>query len=206
MRIAQAAIGALVVNAFEWRSDWAWGLPLIVLNVVIHIVGLGLLSQRIVYVSRMTERRRPMAAFVVVVGAATLLATCLHGIEAGIWAVAYMIFGAFPDPGSSMLYSLNAITSYGHTDIDLPDHWHLLGALEALNGWLLFGMTTAFMFGMLEKVWQVDSHSPGQKSSSCSLWRPRFGSPPTSVLSSKQFHSKIARSRRRRRRLRPVPG
>jgi hypothetical protein len=25
-----------------------------------------------------------------------------------------------------------------------------MGALEALNGWLLFGLTTAFLFGMLE--------------------------------------------------------
>jgi hypothetical protein len=24
--------------------------------------------------------------------------------------------------------------------------------LEALNGWLLFGLTTAFLFGMIEKV------------------------------------------------------
>jgi len=52
-----------------------------------------------------------------------------------------------------MLYSLNAITSYGHTNIDLAQHWQLMGALEALNGWLLFGLTTAFLFGMLEKVW-----------------------------------------------------
>jgi hypothetical protein len=52
-----------------------------------------------------------------------------------------------------MLYSLNAITSYGHTDLVLARHWQLMGAIEALNGWLLFGLTTAFLFGVLERVW-----------------------------------------------------
>jgi hypothetical protein len=28
-----------------------------------------------------------------------------------------------------------------------------MGALEALNAWLLFGFTTAFMFGTIEKLW-----------------------------------------------------
>jgi len=51
-----------------------------------------------------------------------------------------------------MLYSLNAMTSYGHTNLTLDDHWHLLGAMEALNGWLLFGLSTAFLFAVIERV------------------------------------------------------
>jgi hypothetical protein len=27
-----------------------------------------------------------------------------------------------------------------------------MGAMEALNGWLLFGLITAFLFGMIERV------------------------------------------------------
>ena len=30
-----------------------------------------------------------------------------------------------------------------------------MGALEALNGWLLFGLTTAFLFSIMEKVWSL---------------------------------------------------
>jgi hypothetical protein len=29
----------------------------------------------------------------------------------------------------------------------------MMGALEALNGMLLFGLTTAFLFAMIEEVW-----------------------------------------------------
>jgi hypothetical protein len=28
-----------------------------------------------------------------------------------------------------------------------------MGALEALDGWLLFGLTAAFMFAIVGKVW-----------------------------------------------------
>lgn len=152
MRIAQAAFNVFVVDPFAWRANWACGLPLIVLTVVIHVVGLALASQRVVALA-MIERRHPVAVFVMVTGATTLLATCLHGIQAGIWATAYWLLGAFPDFRSSMLYSLNAITSYGHTDLSLQDRWQLMGALEALNGWLLFGLTTAFLFAVIQKFW-----------------------------------------------------
>jgi hypothetical protein len=157
MRIAVAAFTVANDTPFAWRADWGWGLPLIVLTVLIHVSGLWVISQRVIHanVSRVSERSHPRVAFVVVLGATTLLATCLHGIDAAVWAFAYLFLGALPDYRSSVLYSLNAITSYGHTNLALEDHWHLLGAMESLNGWLLFGLTTAFLFAVLEKVWSV---------------------------------------------------
>jgi hypothetical protein len=72
-----------------------------------------------------------------------------------IWALAYRAVNALSDNSSAILYSLNAITSYGHENLDLAKHWQLMGALEALNGMLLFGLTTAFLFGIIQKVWQL---------------------------------------------------
>ncbi len=153
MHLAQSVLSTVIEDPVNWRADWAWGLPLIVLTVIIHVLGLGTIGVRAVGLSnRMTERRHPTVVFVTVVGATTLLATCLHALEAGIWAGAYRLLDALPDNRSAMLYSLNAITSYGHAELALKDHWQLLGALEALNGWLLFGLTTAFLFGTIEKL------------------------------------------------------
>jgi hypothetical protein len=153
MTIANVACYLVDIDT-GWSADWTWGLPLIVLTVLFHITGLGLISQRVVngQVGHRIERRHPRTAFVAVVGTTTLLATCLHGIEAGIWALAYRLLGALSDFKTSMLYSLNAITSYGHTDVTLEAHWHLMGAMEALNGWLLFGLTTAFLFAVIQDV------------------------------------------------------
>ena len=85
---------------------------------------------------------------------AVLLATALHGAEAAAWAAAYLFLGVVPDPKSATLYSLNAMTTYGHESVSLAQHWQMMGALEALNGMLLFGLTTAFLFAMIQEVWQ----------------------------------------------------
>jgi hypothetical protein len=138
--------------SLAWAGDWAWGLPLIVFTVTVHVVGLGLISQRTLNSSSRTIRSHSVATFVVVIGLTTLLITILHGLEAGIWAVAYRFLGALLDFRSAMLYSLNALTSYGHINLKLDDHWHLLGAMEALNGWLLFGLSTAFLFAEIERI------------------------------------------------------
>jgi MFS superfamily sulfate permease-like transporter len=158
MRIVQATLTFLADSPGMWRADWLWGLPLIVLTVVIHVLGLGLMNQRAVRVSsNMMERRHPTVVFVLVMGVTTMLATSLRAMEAGIWAAAYQLLGALRDNKSAMLYSLGAITSYGHANLLLEDHWQLMGAMEALNGWLLFGLTTAFLFGMIEKIWLLST-------------------------------------------------
>jgi hypothetical protein len=171
MRSVQTAVSVLVVDPFVWGLDWAWGVPLIVLTVVIHIAGLGVMSKRAVRLSRTTVGRRPMTALVMVAGATTLLATVLHGLEAAIWASAYLFLGTFPDFKVSMLYSLNAITSYGHTDLSLNQPWQLMGALEALNGWLLFGLTTAFMFAAIHVVWSSGNVGENERHSGTDVTR-----------------------------------
>jgi len=160
MRIAQCLFSSLGTSPVNWGADWTYGLPLIVLTVLIHVFGLGLVRHWIVDATSATiHRRHPTAVFMVAMGATTLLATSLHALEAGIWAIAYRVLGALPDSRSAMLYSLNAMTSYGHTglNLNLGDRWHLLGALEALNGWLLFGLSTAFLFAVMDKVRSFDS-------------------------------------------------
>jgi hypothetical protein len=157
MNIAEAVLGFHVTNPMIWSADWAWGLPLIVLTVVLHVFGLGLIGKAALGSSGpLLHRRYPIAGFAAVVGSTALLATCLHAIEAGIWAAAYRLLGALPGQRSAMLYSLNALTSYGHASVSLKDEWELLGALEALNGWLLFGLSTAFLFGIIAKVWALE--------------------------------------------------
>ena len=54
-----------------------------------------------------------------------------------------------------MLYSVSAMTSYGHADVYLEDRWQPLGAIEAVNGVILFGLTTAFLFAAIQQVWPL---------------------------------------------------
>jgi MFS superfamily sulfate permease-like transporter len=141
----------------SWEVDWLWSLPLIVLSVVIHVVGLMLIYREVVRIMNMAVlRRRFFPMFIVVMGLVALLATVLHGLEGTLWAIAYLLLDALPDSKSAMLYSLSAMTSYGHANLFLKEHWQLMGALEALNGTLLFGLTTAFLFAMIREVWDIE--------------------------------------------------
>jgi hypothetical protein len=153
MTLAQAALSFQMDTKAPWHADWAWGIPLILLTVILHVFGLGLIRHEMLPLYRVfMKRHHPTAAFTVVMGTTTLLATVLHGIEASIWAGAYYWIGALPDLKYGMLYSLGAMTTYGHENFHLEAHWQLLGTIEALNGWLLFGLSTAFLFGMIEKI------------------------------------------------------
>jgi hypothetical protein len=144
----------------DWHANWAWSVPLIMVNVVIHVLGLGLINERVVQLLRgPISQRHFTVVFGVVMGFAALLGSLLHGIEAMVWAAAYRLLGALPDIHSAVLYSVSAITTYGNANVVLPRNWQIMGALEALNGMLLFGLSTAFMYAMIQQVWPLGSRT-----------------------------------------------
>jgi hypothetical protein len=143
-----------VGNVPTWGSNWAWGLPLIVLTAVFHAYGLGLLNKKAASKLNSQERLRHFSPVAnVIIGGTALSATVLHAIECAIWAATYRLLGASADYKSAMLYSMSAMTSYGHANLYLEPRWQMMGSLEALNGWILFGLTTAFLFSVIQKAW-----------------------------------------------------
>jgi len=158
-------------DAASWNGNWAWSLPLIVLNVVLHVIGLGFINVKVVQLLNVVKEERYFVyVFALVMGVTVVLATVLHGVEAGVWAVAYRMLGALPDNKSAILYSLSAITTYGHAELFLAQHWQLMGALEALNGVILIGLTTAFMYGIIQRVWPIERR---EWRSSWTFWSSR---------------------------------
>jgi hypothetical protein len=125
-----------------------------VVTVVIHVYGLAVIAESL---SRSVDRRKFTHTFIGVIGLTALLATALHGIEGIIWAFAFRLVGALPDPKSAMLYSISAMTTFGHANLYLENRWQMMGALEPLNGLILFGITTAFMFAIIQRVWPLGS-------------------------------------------------
>jgi hypothetical protein len=142
-----------VDDASVWDGNWAWSVPLILITVILHVIGLVSINERVIRAKGfLGDRRSFLVGFSMILGAATLAAIILHAIEAAIWAVVYLALGALPDGKSAILYSLSAMTTYGHEHFDLANHWQLMGALEALNGMILFGLTTAFLYGMIREL------------------------------------------------------
>ena len=50
----------------------------------------------------------------------------------------------------AMLYSIDSMTTGGDAELTFPPHWQMMGALEAADGMILFGISTAFIFAMMQ--------------------------------------------------------
>jgi hypothetical protein len=87
-----------------------------------------------------------------------LLLAVLHGIEAAIWAAAYLWLGASSSIADAMLYSVDSMTTRGASGLVLQRNWRMMGALEAADGMLLFGISTAYIFSMMQTYWPIFSH------------------------------------------------
>jgi hypothetical protein len=91
------------------------------------------------------------------IGALGLLLVVLLGIEAAVWAAAYLWLGALDSPEDAILYSVDSMTTRGASGLMLERHWRMMGALEGADGMLLFGISTAFMFAVLQAFWPIIS-------------------------------------------------
>jgi hypothetical protein len=142
-----------------WKSDWLWSIPLIVVTIVFHSLALGQLSRGLRKLLE-SERDKPITRTlsIFVVGGSSLCTICLHGLEAWMWSIAYHLLGTLGvgDRKDAMLYSISVMTTVGGTPLHLEPKWAIMGPLEALDGWILFGLTAAFLFALIQKVWSLE--------------------------------------------------
>ncbi len=82
---------------------------------------------------------------------ATLLAFAGHVGEIALWAFALDMTGAVADIGAAIYSSAGSYTTSG-SDIVLPPQWKLLGPFEAVCGMLMFGVSTAFIFAVIQRL------------------------------------------------------
>ena len=81
-----------------------------------------------------------------------LYASLAHIMEVALWAVLFIICGEFPDFGTAFYHSAVNYTSLGYGDVIMTPSWRLLGPFETANGVLLFGVTTAMIIAVLQRL------------------------------------------------------
>ena len=140
--------------------DWTWGLSLIALTIAIHAIGVVMMALVAFRIRGQLETRKLRLRDVILivigmVGVVGLLLAVLHGIEAAIWAAAYIWLGALDSPKDAILYSVDSMTTRGASGLLLQQHWRMMGALEAADGMLLFGISTAFIFAVMQAYWPM---------------------------------------------------
>jgi hypothetical protein len=82
----------------------------------------------------------------------TLITAAAHLVQIALWAIVFLLCGEMATFEGAFYFSAENYTALGYGDIGLSERWRLLGPLEAINGLLLFGLSTAVMFAVLGRM------------------------------------------------------
>lgn len=84
-----------------------------------------------------------------------LLIALFHTVEIWAWAFLYLLLGQFESFETALYFSTVTFTTLGYGDIVLQQEWQLLSSVEAVNGIILFGVSTAVVFEILRKLLHI---------------------------------------------------
>ena len=84
-----------------------------------------------------------------------LILLAAHITEAAAWAVAFVLCGQFANFADAFYHSAENYTTLGYGDVVMSPSWRLLGPLEAGDGMLMFGVSTAILFAVIQQLIQA---------------------------------------------------
>ncbi len=87
-----------------------------------------------------------------VMATGTAIIATAHLIQIAGWAVAFLLTGQVSTMETAFCLSAQNFTAFGYGDVKLSERWRLLGPLEATNGLLFFGLSTAVLFAIMSQL------------------------------------------------------
>ena len=128
------------------------GAVLIVATVIVHAVCLELILKALIAVRTGLEVRwRTVTLSLVILG--VFLA---HVVEICIWGAFYYLKvspSEIPTLEAAMYFSTSCFTTVGFGDLVLSERWRMLSGFEAVDGMILFGWSTAFIFSVVRRIY-----------------------------------------------------
>lgn len=77
----------------------------------------------------------------------------VHTIQIWSYAILYhFVLGAIDEFETALYFSTVSFVSLGYGDVVLPKQWRLVGAIEAANGLILLGWSTAFLVTVINRL------------------------------------------------------
>jgi hypothetical protein len=134
----------------------AYGAGLLALTVVVHMIGMVALFRWVLRAHTGLAGRFWAQTWALIRVAWALL--FVHVVEIGAWAIFYWRRGCMPDFESAIYFSGVTYATVGYGDLLLPKDWRLLGPIEGLTGILMCGLSTAFFFAVVAKLWAAEKH------------------------------------------------
>jgi hypothetical protein len=130
----------------------AVGACAVLCTIIIHALAVG---ATVNFVRRESRLGRAGAGFwidLAIVVLAISFAFLAHLIEIALWAVLFVICGEFQEFGIAYYHSAVNYTTLGYGDVIMTPSWKLLAPLEAADGALMFGVSTAMIFAVIVRL------------------------------------------------------
>ena len=121
------------------------GTLVIAATVVFHTVGLMALTTAVNRLVRNFRLHMHTFGKTLSMVATVLGIFALHTVEIWFWAAIYHAGNQFASFADALYFSTVTFSTLGYGDIILTPAWRLLGSLEAINGFILLGWSTAYL-------------------------------------------------------------
>jgi hypothetical protein len=126
-------------------ENLATGTFVISLTVLFHTAGLVALTRGMNRIVRWFRLHRHDFGKSVAMVTTVLGLFLLHTVEIWIWAVVFFWIHAVGPFEDALYLSTVGFSTVGYGDIRVAQEWRLLTALEAINGFILIGWSTAYL-------------------------------------------------------------
>lgn len=139
-------------DTIELAVQLASSALLVVVCTFVH--GLGLIGiSRLLGLrgERLEQRNFDTRALFLMCGMALCL-FLLHMVEIALFAGFYLLVGAMETLQEALHFSASTYATLGRTAGYFPSDWALMGAIEALIGFLLIGWSTAFIVRNVDEL------------------------------------------------------
>ncbi|MBN9587709.1 MAG: two pore domain potassium channel family protein [Alphaproteobacteria bacterium] len=136
------------------------GSGLVALSVVIHTAGLIAIAGITPPLARHMGLHSHDVGRTVVMTGTVLGILALLTVEVWAWALAYRGLGATDDFADALYLSTAMFSTTGYAGMTIDPHWRLLTVLEGINGFLLIGLSTAFLVraSVVHGPFQAEKH------------------------------------------------
>jgi len=128
---------------------FAW--CLVATTVLFHAAALGVMLNPVLRLTAQLEARFWPVTWLVI--RITWWLIVIHLVEITLWAFFFWWQKCLPDAESSLYFSGVTYATIGYGDLVLPKEWRLLGPVEGLTGVLMCGLSAAFLFATLSRMY-----------------------------------------------------
>jgi hypothetical protein len=90
-----------------------------------------------------------------IITGATLVALAAHLAAIVMWGLVFSFCGEFSQLTRAVYHSGMNYTTLGDSDKVMSPAWRILAPLEAANGMLMFGVSTALLFAVIQRLIQA---------------------------------------------------